>query len=1202
MDGLAQPALIYCPHPLLPTAGRVCITEPIGNGESLHHYLRRIGLHHTGPVVLRLNDVVIARQAWAQTYPRSGDLITLRATVNGGGGGSNPLRTILSIAVLIIAPEFAPLLPMPIAIGEALLSVAGLMLVNQIAPMPSPKTGALQAPESSPTYAVTGGSNRARPYQPLPLLIGTHRILPDLGAQAYTEFHGADQVLFQVFNFGLADISLEDIRIGDTPISEYQGVQIEESGPDGRLTLFPGNVDTAPGAALTAQSGWVVRTGSLDATALAVELTGNLFYAGDRGIEARSVEILMQYRRVGDATWLTPVYSSDAAPIMQPGSGIIYHVTADVVIPSQEVGQGIRITNSSTKPVRRTYKWQVASGQYEVRVKRITPDSTESRLTSDISWSQLRTYQPDTADYTGQKRLALMITASGQLQGVVDQLSALGIARIPIWTGSGWSHGATDNPAWQFLWLARGKFDTSGRRLFGGGLEDSRLDIEVIKEWGLWCDAKGLSCALVFDAAMTVAEQLQIVARCGRAAPTWASGRLGVVYDRAAQPVVAVFGMGNIIRNTFAVEYHTAALADEIIVQFTNPNTWKFDTVRARVPGITNPVNPALVELFGCKDPVMAGREANLLAASHTHRVRTITWEADFEGLVVSRGDVVGLTHDLTQWGVGGRLVGGTQTAVMLDREVTFTPGLNHYVGIRLPDGTYNIHNVAYSLDATDTLVIDPPLPIAPGDDPDHPPYDYLWSFDPKATPGKKVKITNIRPVSDRRVVINATDETDDYYLAEYNDYTYIDRAPVGRLPTLSNLIITEQLVPAGLGYVVILTLTWDVTGEYGGAIVRAGRNGAAREHVAQTAERRAEFTTHPDGVLDIEVVGFNLRGQYGPGSRLETLHTLAGKTLLPPDVDTFLVRRQPDGTREFSWELLSPPLDLLGYQIRYQLGAASDWGSMTPMHKGVLTASPFESNQLAAGTYSFAIKAIDTSGLMSENARFITLTIGDPRLAGTLEYIDLMADGWSGTRTNCYVDSDGALVADDQATLNDLPDTWEQWTHWTVNPFGIIVYQHELDIGALATFVPLVSFVAEGAQTIEEQHSDDGVNWSAWVPVGPALTTRYFRARLTLVGSFPRVTIGTLILSADPIIDDLDDLNTSTLSGAQRIGTGDIRLPLNRDFSIIKRVDVVLQGVGAGWSWSLVDKDTAVGPRIQIFNAAGLAADAIIDATVKGV
>ena len=57
----------------------------------------------------------------------------------------------------------------------------------------------------------------------------------------------------------------------------------------------------------------------------------------------------------------------------------------------------------SRKPLRKTFRREVLQGQYEVRVRRVSADETFDVYISNLNWTQLRTYQPDQADYTGQK-------------------------------------------------------------------------------------------------------------------------------------------------------------------------------------------------------------------------------------------------------------------------------------------------------------------------------------------------------------------------------------------------------------------------------------------------------------------------------------------------------------------------------------------------------------------------------------------------------------------------------------------------------------------------------------------------------------------------------------------------------------------------------------------------------------------------------
>lgn len=336
------------------------------------------------------------------------------------------------------------------------------------------------------------------------------------------------------------------------------------------------------------------------------------------------------------------------------------------------------------------------------------------------------------------------------------------------------------------------------------------------------------------------------------------------------------------------------------------------------------------------------------------------------------------------------------------------------------------------------------------------------------------------------------------------------------------------------------------------------------------------------------------------------TAHVVVGKTEAPPPPQSFLITTDPDGTRRFTWQPpVTPPLDLYGYQIRYKLGTGHTWASMTPLHEGVLLSSPYETNQLAAGTYTLAIASVDTTGNVS-SAVYIEGTLPDPRLAGVLEIVEPHTLGWPGTKTNCWVDPNtGQLLATDSKQWSSFPTdavTWANWTQWA-RASNTMTYTHStIDVGIVTKFTPLVSVNGVGTQTIEIRTSSDGSTWSSWAaPAGP-VTARYLDARVTMTGSGARLDTMTIILDAAPVTEDINDLATSSLTGSYRIGAGDIRIPITKTYGLIRIVTVMLQNVGPGWSVEVIDKTTAVGPRIKIYNASNVLADATIDVNVRGV
>ena len=59
----------------------------------------------------------------------------------------------------------------------------------------------------------------------------------------------------------------------------------------------------------------------------------------------------------------------------------------------------------------------------------------------------------------------------------------------------------------------------------------------------------------MLDRTRSHAEVLTTIAQCGRASPSWQTGKLGVVWEDAGRPATALITPGNIVAGSFAVEY-----------------------------------------------------------------------------------------------------------------------------------------------------------------------------------------------------------------------------------------------------------------------------------------------------------------------------------------------------------------------------------------------------------------------------------------------------------------------------------------------------------------------------------------------------------------------------------------------------------------------------------------------------------------------
>jgi hypothetical protein len=1179
---------------------------------------------------------------WPHVRPKEGTIIEFHAVVRGGDG--NKMGRTLG-TILVAAASFwvggavgAAYGSFTGALAAGAVAVVGGIMVNRLFPPPKPPT---EPGEESPTYAIEGGTNQMRRYEPFVRIMGTHKIFPDFGAQPYNEFQGEDQYGYYIFDLGYndVDIALEDMKLGDTPLSSFTGVQYEISGADGKLTLFPGNVDTVAGEALTAAVGWIQRTSSDNAAVLAVEITGLLFSINNDGnIGTQSVTIEINYRKVGTTTWFPVVGYDDTLPASiqalialseSEEEGYIAFIAKEMV-RNLEVGSGtdgkITMWNNNRKPLRRTYSWPVAEGQYEIRVRRVSADSTDEKHISDIAWSQLRTYQPDTADYTGRKRIALKVRATGQISGSLPAFNCIVRAKTLAWNGSSWVNIETSNPAWWYLNTLRGQA-LNGRRIWGALADDSTLDIEGIKAFATWCDQQGLTFNAVWDQQTSVFDVLQAIALMGRGTPSWGTGKLGVVWDAPDLPITAVFGMHNIVAGSFEIEYSTEDLADVVEGEFINPDLdWQRDYVRTVVPGALTETNTRRVELFGCTDKELAAEQTNLYAATNAYRNRRYKWTCDWEAMPSARGDVVELSHDLASLDYSGRLVEGSSDTQLVLPIVVPLYISGAFVVIVKPDGSFATYAVQAGTGETNTLTLVSTLPFDPSDDADHPVYDYRWLYGPTATPGKKVKIDSFRPVDERHVELTAIDELPIFYTAKDNPYTYTPPTPLfGQTPVIKSLTLTPTAVRAGKGYLVQVGVSWVVEGGFSVTDVAiAVGEGPLMAHASNLRGTSTDITIEDRQEVEVQITVFSNLGRLAGSAKASVTQFIDFTgSKVPGDVSNFFI-----SGKLFTWDEV-PDLDVVGYKLRFHLGNRTTWEDASPLHEGVITEHDWEAATLPLddGVVTYLIKAIDAAGQESETPAVIVQGLGDETVANVLEVIDYRDLGWPGTITGGTIVS-GSIEADTTTAFygpNDADpfyepsdaaifypaDEYEELTFDAdiVVPsaplYGsVLTVQHVLagdghyvewkqdGVGPFYTMDDSDVFYTSDSDPLYDV-SSEFIPWTGARVIEPG--DRYF-FRLRASGGPVQGVFDEFLVTIDApdIEEEFNNIVIAAPSGT--------RLPITKPFTSIKSVQGTLEDDGGdAVTIEIVDRDPDLGPLVRTLDADKIAVSGRADFRVKG-
>ena len=787
------------------------------------------------------------------------------------------------------------------------------------------------------------GRNQARRYGPAPLVLGSHRVLPDLASQQWTEFDGDDQYLSATFNFGIGDLSISDVKIGKTAITTYQDVNYWLSDPSlpdgwhpdpstGAAAQVSGNVDVIAGAALlggtegsgqaTTTAPWTTRVAA-KARRVACDFVGRLFQVGaDGSYMARNLSITIEL-------------SAEIPPATEGGESTRRTITQMVIL-----------SNDSPAPLRHTWTYTLPTtgalpedGDWQVRIRRNqNPHSDEQRARAqaaqaavkydDVTWQTLRVFQADTGDYRGHTRLAVRIRASGQLSGALDSVSATAQSKVPVYRDGAWrAPEATSNPAWLFRAVALGWHHPDGHLLAGAGLPVERIDDASIIRWGDWCDSEGLQCNYVVAQPMSVQALLELVAQCGRASPTWAAGKLGAIYENADAAPTALVSPGAVVAGSFGIDYPAGQVVDEVVCSYLDPDLdWQVSEVRRTRPGVTTPATSTSITLRGVTSRTQAAKEANLAAARQTYHRRRLAWEMGPGALTaLARGDVVHITHALIDSGETGRLAGLDGLRLDLGRDVTLPVGTHHLL-LELPDGrlhTAEIEQPDTALAAATvsrvTLADRPPRP----DDEDAPGWiaaDVRWRLYADGAPPLKARITSVEPGIDGSARFTAIDEVAAYYAAAGTTLDVDPPTLPGGAATVVAIWPWTESLKSDAGHTVEVRILIDTSGEWrGGAVVVSGavswegriERGALTTGWPAPREGTLSITVTPDGNpggaltyanyrIDgpSEIVVPRWRGQWTSGMRYSASDLVgwSGRSYLAIKAHTSSVSNQPTG------------------------------------------------------------------------------------------------------------------------------------------------------------------------------------------------------------------------------------------------------------------------------------------------------------------
>jgi predicted phage tail protein len=1110
------------------------------------------------------------------------------------------LGAIVGIAVAIAAPylaaAIAPTLGIAVpaagafslgfsaltaGIGLALNTVTGLIF-NSIAGPATPKLSSGVNPNStietqSQTYYIQGARNVEAPGAPVSILLGQHRIVPKLAAKNYTRVEGNKVYSRQLFQLSWGKLEIEQEKLGETPLESYLGVESEnilDGNSTGDLTLYPAVVNQQSLTKnLTDAADWVQERTMADVDEFIVRVVfpnGLVRYDNQNEKQLYRVAFQIRYSEVGSTNWTT--FSLDAQQ-----------------------------AKDSAHIVSRLFK--VPRGQYDVQVRRATPEQNDIKIRDDLTWTALVSYRNETPVLLdGMSMKALSIQGTEQLNGSPDQYNLVGrqIECLDYNPETDtWEEGFTNNPAAIFRYVLQ---CGGAKKVF----TDSRINLEKLQEWYVFCRDKGLTYNAYIDYATDRETLLREIAAAGMASKAQVYGKYTVVIDNEKEDIVSLITPRNSYGYAFEKifeEYPHAfkvTFLDEEQGYFQNTivvyddgydetNATRFEEID--FPGVTN------------KEAVHKLARHHMAVVRLRPIIHVVTM--DWEHMQFNRGDRVALQYDTALIGIqAARIKAIGADYIDVDEEIVIESGKTYGINVRTNSNTFERLTVQNTVGTTKRLeLLTIPSSLAVGD---------LLAFGETERETADMLVQAIIPQGEENAVVRMVDYSPAIFQASEGAIpTY--EAPITipsefkrpEPPEVVSVITDEsaQIVSMDDSITNRMLITLINNNSFPVETIILVKRAGEDEFQPADAVKYSDGKIGIFGLVQGATYSFELRYRRISGSSLSNnvsevvqLNNIVftGTSNPPPDVQNVNIVIRGE-TAFLEWQKVNV-IDLSHYEIRYfSATTGATWESGLIIDNSI--DKRITSRAIPSGIGTYMIKAVDRQGNKSANAVFAVTNVGKLNNLNTVLTINEGAT-WGGVKEGTFNDG-GNLKLGGSQNIDDYPlidsvDNFDFGEGALLNE-GIYYFEDTVDLGEVFDNVLTASYTVYGdslsdkiddwglvdsrsdwdgvspddynvelqVRTTNDDPSGSPVTWTEWQRFNPVseYTARGFQFRLVLKSLSEDITP---VVSACTVVIDMPDRDES--GSVSDTGTsGYYTVTFNEPFRVAPNVVVTVNNLQSG-------------------------------------
>ena len=685
----------------------------------------------------------------------------------------------------------------------------------------------------------------------------------------------------------------------------------------------------------------------------------------------------------------------------------------------------------------------------DIKVVRVTDDSSSSRLQNSTNWSSYteiideKLRYPNTAlsflkldsrqfpNIPNRKFLVRGVKVKIPHNATVDTTTHVGrITYSGVFNGTLGAATWTNDPAWLLYALLT---DTR----WGAGIPEANLDVFDFYNVSTYCnalvpDGRGgqeprFSCNMVINTRKEVYNAIQELSSLFRGIAFYGAGSLVLNQDKPTDSRYQL-GPSNVIGGDFVYAgsalkaRHTCATVAYQSYEQLGEVSFEYVELQDQVAkyGVVNKD----VRAIGCYSQGQAHRLGKWLLLTESKLTQTVSFAvAADSGLVLRPGVVVDIA-DPVKAGTrrSGRISSATVSTITVDSSSDLSVNLasSPTIAAMMPDGLVETRTISAISDRVITVSED--FSQAPK-------AQSVYLIQTTDVQSNQFRILSVTESDDSTLAISAVEYNESIYAAVEQDLKFTDRDITNLSETpnaVEGITGTEFLYQEGQTVHTGFELSWNHDRLNTTDYILKYRLGNDNYVVLNPSATSATLRSLKAGTLEVEVVARNFTGKQ---SRIaKASFELLGKTEVPGDVQNLSIEPISANSARLRWDQ-TVDLDVkVNGLVHIKHSSLTDGTGTWPNSVDLIPAVAGNSTEAIVPLVEgeILVKFEDDLGNKSTNATSVLVDFPDAvgRITVQTRREDQDTPPFQGTKTNCFYSDDlDALVIDGDDTLDDVPD-----------------------------------------------------------------------------------------------------------------------------------------------------------------------------------